>query len=530
MQVDIITPTQAAAMISSGSTLVTVGMTLVGASESILRALEGSFLQTGRPNNLTLVHASGQSDRDQGMQRFAHEGFVTRIVGSHWGLQPRWMEMISSNKVEAFCIPQGQATHLLQAMSAGQPGYLSKVGLHTFIDPRLEGGRMNQRTQKLDPLVEFEEFRGEEYLFYKQVPLDFCIIRGTYADEMGNINCSEEAILLEMLPAVLATKRFGGKVIAQVKQVVKTGTLHPKSVVVPGPFVDAVVVCPNPQEEHLQTHSYYYDPSLCGDIRIPLNGVEPFPLNIRKIIGRRAVQEIAPGNVINLGTGIPADVVGPISVEEGIADDFVITVESGIYGGLTLGGIDFGVARNMFAMITHHDQFDYYDGTGVDVTFMGAGEMDQHGNVNATKMGDRCTGAGGFIDITQNAKHVVFCSSFTARGLEIDINSSRGIEIKQEGSTKKLVSEVQQISYASQVALGRNQKMHYVTERAVFELLPEGVTLTEIAPGMDLKRDILANMEFTPRISSNLKTMDLRIYNQGPMGLGEVIRDQKHCV
>lgn len=523
MRVKFVSAEEAAKLINCGDTVATIGMTLVGAAESILKAIENSFLETGKPSNLTLIHSAGQSDRKDGIQHFAHEGLVTRIIGSHWGLQPKWMEMIGNNKVEAYCLPQGQIAQLYRSMACGLPGKISKVGLGTFIDPRLEGGKMNERTKELPDLVSVININDDEYLFYNAIPLDVVIIRGTTADEMGNITTEEEPMKLEILPAVLAAKRFGGKVIAQVKRVAQKGTLHPKNVVVPGVFVDAIVVCDNPVVDHRQTSSWYFDPAYCGDLKVPMSGIKPLPLTVRKVIGRRAMMELEKDAIINLGTGIPNDVVGTIAAEEEILDDITITVESGIYGGVQAGGIDFGIGKNIFAMINHQDQFDFYDGAGVDFTFMGAGEMDIEGNVNATKMEGRCTGAGGFIDITQNAKHVIFCSTFTTKGLEVNFKNGR-LNIINEGSIKKMVKNVKQISYNGRLAREKGQKMHFVTERAVFELRKEGPVLVEIAPGIDLKKDVLDQMEFEPIVDKNLKITDPRIYLEEKFGLKSMLK------
>lgn len=506
--------------IKDGDTICTIGMTLVSASEAILKTIEKSFLETGHPNNLTLVHSCGQSDRKDGIQHFAHEGLVTRIIGSHWGLQPKWMDMIANNKVEAYCLPQGQIAQLYHSMACGLPGKMSKVGLGTFVDPRIEGGKMNERTKKLDDIIDVMEYKGEEYLFYNEIPLDVCIIRGTTCDEMGNLTTDEEAMKLEVLPAVLATKRYGGKVIAQVKNVAEIGTLNPKSVTVPGVFIDAIVVCENPFEDHRQTSSWYFDPSYCGQLRVPQANIDLLPFNDRKFIGRRACMEIYKGAVINLGTGIPNDVVGNICNEEGISDDIMVTVESGIYGGIQKGGIDFGIGRNLLAMIGHHEQMDYYNGAGVDITFMGLGELDKEGNVNSTKMGSKCTGAGGFIDITQNAKKVVFCGTFTASGAKYSFENNQ-LKILQEGSIHKMVDQVAQISFNGKLSREKGQEVIVVTERAVFKLVPEGVMLIEIAPGIDLHKDVLDKMDFEPIISNDLKSMDTALFKKNQFGLKE---------
>jgi len=514
---------QAVDLIKDNSTISTIGMTLACASEEVLKEIEQRYLDSGHPKNLTLFHAAGQCDRKRGIQHLAHEGLLTRIIGSHWGLCPKLMEMISSNKIEAFCFPQGQVAQLYRSMACGLPGKISKVGLGTFIDPRVEGGRMNEKTKKLPPLVKVILIEGEEYLFYPSIPLDVVIIRGTTADEKGNITCEEEAMKIENLPAVLATKRFRGKVIAQVKRVAQYGTLHPKNVIVPGVFVDAIVVCQNPDEDHRQTSSWSYDPSYSGDLRTPNKRINPLLLSIRKVIGRRAMMELKPDSIINLGTGIPNDVVGPIAAEERISDLITITVESGIYGGLPAGGIDFGVAANTDALIQHEAQFDFYDGAGVDYTFMGAGEMDEFGNVNATRFGNYAPGAGGFIDITQNAKNVIFCSSFTAQGLEVSFEGEK-VNILREGAVHKLVKNVQQISFNGEIAKKKNQNVFFVTERAVFKLESNGPVLIEIAPGIDIEKDILNQMDFKPLIKEDLKISDSVIYKNGVFGLREYLQ------
>lgn len=517
-----ITAKEAVEFIKDGMTVCPIGMTLVSASEAVLKAIEASFLETGHPAGLTLLHSCGQSDRKDGIQHLAHEGLVTRIIGSHWGLQPKWMEMISNNQAEAYCMPQGQIAQLYRSMACGLPGKMSKVGLGTFVDPRYEGGKMNERTKPLEDLVEILDYHGEEYLFYKQQPIDICIIRGTECDEMGNLTTEEEAMKLEVLAGVLAAKRFGGKVIAQVKRVVQTGTINPKQVTVPGVFIDGIVVCENPEIDHRQTSSWVFDPSFCGQARVPQTEIKPLPMSVRKFIGRRAIEEVYPGCVINLGTGIPNDVIGNISNEEGINEDIMITVESGIYGGVQAGGIDFGIGQNLYAMITHHEQMDYYNGAGVDITFMGFGELDGEGNVNATKMGPRCTGCGGFIDITQNAKKVVFCGTFTASGCKFEFRDHK-LTIVEEGKIQKMVSQVAQYSFNGKLSREKGQEVFIVTERAVFQLVKEGVMLIEIAPGIDLQRQVLDLMGFCPIISKNLKIMDEMLFYEGKSGIRELI-------
>lgn len=523
---EVITAAEAALRIKSGSTLCTIGMTLVSSCESIFRELDKRFEETGEPEGLTYVHSCGQSDREAGaVWHMAREGMTKRVIGGHWGLCPRMMELISENKVEAFCLPQGQMANMFHSMALREPGKISKIGLGTFIDPRLEGGKMNERTKPLEDIVDVIEIDGEEYLRYREIPIDTLLIRGTYADENGNISTDEEAMVLELLPAVMAVKRFGGQVICQVKQILKKGTIDPKRVVVPGVFVDALVVCDDVLKEHRQTSSWYYDPSYSGQAVAMEGAVEPIPLSIRKIIGRRAMMELKKDSIINVGTGIPNDVIGAILAEEDVMEDVMITVESGIYGGIPAGGIDFGISRNPQALIPHDRQFEFYNGAGVDFTFMGAGEMDQDGNVNATRMGGKSPGAGGFIDITATAKYVIFCSTFTGKGLKADFDSE-GIHIRKEGEIRKLVKQVKQVSYNGKIAAKNGQNMYFVTERAVFKLTANGPMLIEIAQGVDLQKDILNQMEFQPIIAEALKVGTSAVYRDGPFGLKEILLNQ----
>lgn len=524
---DFITAKEAVDRIKSGTTLCTIGMTLVSSSETIMKELESRFLETGEPNSLTYLHTCGQSDRKSGaVYHMANEGLTKRIIGGHWGLCPRMMDLVSGNKIEAYNLPQGQMANMFHSMALREPGKISKIGLGTFIDPRLEGGKMNDRTKGLEDIVDVITIDGEEYLRYKEIPIDTLILRATYADENGNLSTQHEAMVLEVLPAVMATKRFGGQVICQVERVVKAGSISPKEVIVPGVLVDAIVVCPDPVNEHRQTSSWYYDPSYSGQALAPETKTEPIPLTVRKIIGRRAMMELEADMVINVGTGIPNDVIGAIIEEENVGDDVTITVESGIYGGVPAGGIDFGISKNAQALIPHDRQFEYYNGAGIDYTFMGAGEMDGTGNVNSTKMGDKSPGAGGFIDITARAKNVIFCSTFTGKGLKVEFDEN-GIHILEEGKIRKMVKQVQQISYNGKIAAANGQNMVFVTERAVFRLTPEGPVLVEIAKGIDLQKDILDQMDFTPLIAEDLKYTDTRIYMEEWNGLKAIIQNKK---
>lgn len=522
---EIITAKEAVKRIADGSSVAIIAMTQVSMCTAIVKEIEKSFLEEGHPRDLTYVHTCGQASagKDGGMQYIAHEGLLKRVIGGHWGQSSRMMDLITQNKIEAFNLPQGQMANMFHSMALREPGKLSKVGLGTYIDPRIEGGKMNQRA--IDSgyeTVAIVTVDGEEYIQYKPIPIDTLLIRGTYADENGNISTEREAMVLELLPAVMATKRWGGRVICQVEKIVANGSIPPKEVVVPGVLVDSIVVCENPIQDHRQTYSWYFDPSYSGQVRVPELALEVLPTDMRKIISRRAMAELQPDQIINIGTGIPNENIGPIIAEENLTDIVTVTVESGIYGGVPAGTIDFGISQNAQALVSHDRQFELYNGTGVDYTFMGAGEMDQYGNVNATKMGPKAPGAGGFIDITATAKNIIFCSSFTGGGLKTTF-SADGIKIEQEGKFKKLVKEVQQISYNGKLALERGQNMLYVTERAVFKLTKEGVTLIEVAKGTDIQKDILDQMEFMPIIAENLAVTDTGFYLEGACGLRNVI-------
>jgi propionate CoA-transferase len=432
-------------------------------------------------------------------------------------------KLVYENKIEAYALPQGRIANLYKAMAGGAPGLLSPIGLDTYVDPEIEGGKANELTRGCEDIVERVRIGDRTYLLYKKIPIDVVLMRGTCADEKGNISMQEEAVKLEALSAALATRRFGGKVIVQVKWLTKQGSLHPKEIVIPGIFVDAVVLAQNQEITHRQTATNFYDPSFCGDIKAPEITFQPIPLNLRKIIGRRAILEITPGATVNLGTGIPGDTIGPIAAEEGVLSHFILTVESGTIGGIPGGGIDFGLSRNPDAIINHMDQFDFYTGCGVDITFMGAAEVDSKGNVNVSKFGGRVAGCGGFIDITQRAKKVVFCFSFTVGKIAIETSNGK-LKILQDGKSGKFLPRVNHITFSGGRAKEMGQKVLYVTERAVFELRPEGLTLMEIAPGVNLEKDILGKMQFKPKIAPKLKEMDKKIFLKGAMKIEEILK------
>lgn len=510
---------EAVKLIKPGSTVGISGFVGMGHPEEISKAVEESFLKYGIPNNLTLTYGASQNDgkSNWGLNRWCKEGLITKIIAGHFNLQPDMMKMIIEEKVEAYAIPQGVMMHLFRAIAGKKPGVITHVGLKTYVDPRETGGRLNSISK--DEVVKLIELEGKEYLWYKAYPVDVAVIRGTTADEKGNVTIEKEAIRLEFLALAMAAKNSGGKVIVQVERLGQAGTLDARNVEIPGILVDAIVVAK--PENHWQTMAEPYNPSLTGEVKVPLSTIKPIALDDRKIICRRAAMELIPNAVINLGIGMPEG-IGAVAAEEEVIDLLTATVEPGIIGGVPQSGLRFGTSINPEALVDHPSQFDFYDGGGLDLACLGMAELDAFGNVNVTKFGPRTPGPGGFVNITQNAKRVVFCGTLTASGLQVKVENGK-LAIVNEGKAKKMLNKVGHISFSGEYAREKGSKVLYVTERAVFEMRPEGMTLTEIAPGMDLERDILAQMQFRPLIAPDLKIMDERIFLDKPMGIREEI-------
>ena len=512
----IVTAAAAVGRIRDNDTVATGGFVGVGFAENIAVALEARFTSTGLPRNLTLVYAAGQGDgKERGLNHLAHEGLVRCVIGGHWALVPRLQKLAIDNKVAAYNLPQGVISQLFRDTAAGKPGLLTTVGLGTFVDPRFGGGRINAGAD--ENLVELMTIDGQEYLFYKARPIHVAIIRGTTADEAGNVTMEREALTLEALAIAMAAHNSGGLVIVQVERTVATGTLDPRQVKIPGILVDCVVVAEKP-EYHMQTFSTAHSDYYCGAARMALSSVVPSRLDERKIIARRALMELEPGDVVNLGIGMPEG-VAQVAAEEGMLGAITLTAEAGVIGGMPAGGLDFGAASNADAVIDQPYQFDFYDGGGLDVAVLGLAQADRFGNLNVSKFGARLAGAGGFINISQNAKKVVFAGTFTAAGLAIAVEGGQ-LRIAQEGTVRKFVEDVEHRTYSGEYAYLRGQSALYVTERCVFRLVDGGLELIEIAPGIDIERDVLAQMDFAPRISPKLKLMDGRIFADGAMGPG----------
>ncbi|WP_312693685.1 acyl CoA:acetate/3-ketoacid CoA transferase [Caproiciproducens sp.] len=517
MAVKILTAREAADLVPNNINFAMNGFMGASVAEEIAMEIENRFLETGMPNNLTLLFCAAQGDgKTKGLNHFAHEGLVRRGIGGHWGMAPKLGRLVIENKILAYDFPQGVTTHMFRDTAAHKPGTISHVGLGTFVDPRNLGGKLNPLTREAEDLVSLMEVDGKEYLFYKTHPVDFAILGGTYADENGNISIEREGVRAETLAVAQACKNSGGTVIVQVERVVKAGSLDPQKVEIPGVLVDAVVVVSD-IKYHMQNYGTQYNPGFSGEHRMGSAEFSPVPLNNKKIIARRAAMELKDGSVVNLGIGIP-EYISSVAMEEGITNKFSLTVESGIFGGNPQSSIDFGVSLNPDAIIPMPSMFDFYQGGGLDQAFLGFAESDKEGNVNVSKFGPKLPGCGGFIDISQNSKQVFFCGTFTANGLKTEVKNGK-LHILQEGSVNKFRENVEHITFSVKTAIKNNLPVMYITERAVFKLTKEGIVLTEIAPGIDLEKDILAHMPMKPMIAPDLKQMDARIFKDKKMGL-----------
>ena len=473
----------------------------------VLAALKKHFDKTGHPSRLTVVHPSGMGDgQGGGIDYLADPGLVNKVVGGHWSWCRKMQDLAVTEQIEAWCLPQGVMSHLLRVIAGNGPGLISRVGLGTFVDPRIDGGKINKRAA--GEYVRLMNIDDEEFLFYKSFPIDVAIIRGTVADEDGNLTMEEEGLYAETLSAAQAAKNSGGIVIAQVKYLAERGSIDPRNVKVPGVLIDAVVV----DEAQRLSFATASDPSLCGKLRIPAGRYPFLPMNARKVIARRAAKALKKGDVVNLGYGMP-DGVASVLAEEGRDNDVTFTLEQGQIGGIPAMGSDFGMVRNQWAMVDAGYQFDWYDGGGLDIAILSFAEIDRQGNVNVSKFGGRVAGIGGFVNISQGAKRVVFMGTFKA-GKQSQVFDAHGVHIKQEGPARKFVSELEQISFSALYARKRQQPVIYVTERCVFELGDKGLELVEIAPGVDLEKDILHQMDFVPEISPRLRKMDPELFGE----------------
>lgn len=539
--VKIITAKEAARLIPDGASIGVAGMGLSGFPEEIICAVRDSFKATGHPCGLELHQGSAMGDHGYGNQFTGWDkqrrsesdpkpegvrglsrlgecgpGLVTKWTGAHVMSADSLNELAAQGKITGNCLPQGVAVNLWREIAAGRPGLITKVGLGTFVDPRLEGGRMNNQT--VENIAELVKFGGEEYLFYKSFNLDVAILRGTIADEKGNISFAHEGIINEGLAVASAAHNCGGIVIVQVEYLAKADSLNPKDVKIPGILVDYVVQATDPMA-CWQAEGVYWEPAFSGQIRKPVKSIAPIPLDERKVIARRCAVEVPANAVLNLGVGISAN-VGNILSEEGCIDRVTMISESGMVGGIPCPLPNFGSSYNPEATLEHNATFDIIDGGGLDVTCLGLGQCDEVGNVNVSKFGNRLIGPGGFIDITNATQKVVFCGTFMGKA-KLKVGNGK-LEITEEGTVKKFLSKVQQITFSGKY-VKPDQKVIYVTERCVFELRDGKMWLTEIAPGIDLEKDILIHMGFRPQIAENLKEMDTGMFSKNWGGLSGIM-------
>lgn len=510
---------EVAQLIADNTKLGVGGFVGIAVAEEIYSAIEQSFLTTGHPRDLSMFFVAGFGNgKDKGLSHFAHEGMIRRTIGGHYGLSPTLQQLVEENKIEAYNFPQGILNQLLRSLAAQQGYALSRVGLNTFVDPDLEGGKLNSKTTQ--DLVHKITIDNQDFLLYKLGNLDYAILRGTYADENGNISMEKEALKIENLAMAMAAHNCGGKVIVQVEKIVKNGEIDPKMVVIPSILVDYVVEVEN-MENHRQTFAETFNPEyISALIEHPKEEItkEVYPLNERKIIARRAAQFLTKDmKVLNFGIGLP-EVIAQVLNEEGISDHFTPTVEPGGIGGIAAGGLSFGALRGPEAIIDQAYQFDFYDGGGLDITFLGLAQCDQAGNVNVSRFGPKIAGCGGFIDISQNTKVVIFCGTFLAGKMAFETGNGQ-FKIITDGKAPKFLPQVEQITFSGEFALSTGQQVYYITERAVFKLTEAGLTLVEIAPGIDLERDILSHMSVKPNIAPDLKLMDSKIFYEKTMGI-----------
>ena len=513
--------------VKSGATVAVEGFIGLMKPEELIIALRDRFLQTGKPRDLTIVHCAGQGDGTSpgcGINRLALEGLVSRIIASHFAMAPDMQRLILENKIAGYNLPQGVISHLYRDIAQGLPGNVTHVGLGTFVDPELQGGKLNEKACQAGELVERIAIDGKPYLLYRAFPIDVVFLRATSCDAKGNCSMEREPVTLEVTAMAQAAKNSGGKVLVQV-ECVSDAPLDPRSVKIPGCLVDAVVVAK--PENHRMTNDFDFNPEYIGqsselrvascetarrrshdcqdslplvacdnsEFRIPNSELK---FDVRRFIAQRAAKELVPGAVVNLGIGMPEE-ISAVAAEEGISD-LVLTTESGTIGGYPASGGSFGAAAFPDCILTQPEQFDFYDGGGLDIAFLGLAQLDRFGNVNVSKFGSKLAGCGGFINITQNAKRVVFCGTFTSGGLKVEFQDGR-LKILQEGKIKKFVRDVEQITFSGRRAAETKQDVIYITERATFRLIDGVVTLTELVPGVDLDRDVLSLIEFPVKVS-----------------------------
>ena len=523
----IININEVASLIKDGDMVAISGSGGSGSPEALIKSVMDSYLKTNHPKGIGVtcgISPGNLTNDDVGMNMLAKDGLVGKAICAHLGMGRVFGNAVGSNKFPAFALPLGVINHLYRAIAGHEDGIITHIGLGTFADPRIDGCAANEKAKKLDPMVEVININGKENLFYHSFKIDVALLKGSYADEDGNISFQEEGIIGEQYNMAIATHNGGGIVIVEVKDIKPANSFRARDVLIHSSYVDYVVVN-HPTDALGEYNIPFYRPEITGDKRIKLEDIKIRPLDERKICGRRSAMELKKGDVINLGVGMP-DSVANVCAEEGMSENIYLSVESGPTGGVPIGGIVFGAAINPDSVIPTAEQFDAYNGGSLDMAIVGLAEVDSNGNVNVSKFGTRVTGPGGFINITQSTKKIIFMGTFTAVNLEEKVENGKLVIIK-DGEKSKFVNKVEQITFSAKQAIKNNQEILYVTERCVFKLTKDGVMLIEIAPGVDLEKDILNHMDFKPLISENIKLMDERIFKDEKMNLKKEFLDKE---
>lgn len=510
----VITASQAAALVPSNCTITTGGFGSCGHPDLLTEALAARFAESAAPTGLTLVFAAGQGDKaKQGINRLASKGLLKKVIGGYWALTPALGQMALRGEIEAHNWPQGVISHLFRAIAGGRSGVVSDIGLHTFIDPRQEGGKVGPATKQ--DLISVVNIGGREELFYPAMPIDVAFLRGSRADADGNISMEDEANFQDSLAQAQAVHNSGGIVIVQVLELVERHSLDPHTIRIPGIFVDYLVLAT--PETHWQTYGEKRNSTYTGRSRSTL-AEPPLPLSAKTVIARRALYEIArhEAPVINLGIGTPEFIAKVAREERRTAH--VLTIESGVIGGTPAGGLSFGASSAPQAILDQASQFDFYDGGGIDLAFLGFGQVDRAGNVNISRFGGRLNGVGGFVNISQSAKRVVFCGTFTAAGLELGFEAGR-LVIRREGAIAKFIAGVEHMSFNAAYAESRQRQVLFITERAVFALEAGRLVLKEIAPGVEIQRDILDCSQAGIVVPDQVAAMPGAIFHQQALSL-----------
>lgn len=514
-----ITAAQAAALVKDDMTLTTTGFNGFGCPEDLIMSLAEHYDQTGHPQNLSLVKCTSQGDGEgRGVSHLAEKpGMFRELIISHMGYDPGLRKIVAEEKVTCYMLPLGNLMQLFRAIAGGLPGAISTTGIGTFADPRFGGGKANRKTREAGKeIVSLVELGGKECLFYPSFPVDICFIRATYGDEDGNLSIRHESMNVEQFEVAAAVHNSGGIVVAQVDKVVKRGTIPAQEVFIHGFMVDYIVEG-RPEYSRQGFDTDLFRPELAGLANVPGVPFEPLKLSPPKICCRRAAMELKPHSLINLGIGMPGG-IGSVADEEGISDLFTLSIECGPLGGIPLRGVGFGAAANPEAMYRMADILQLYDGGALDMAVLGFAEVDLLGNVNASSFHGRMVGPGGFIDITQNVRKLCFIGTFTAGKQQVELTAD-GVQVVTQGPQKKFRKDVEAITFSGQEAVKKGQEVLYITERAVFRLEKAGITLVEIARGVDLRRDILDQMEFQPVIPPHVPFMEERLFQEAPMGL-----------